>query len=49
MPPRSCFLREGQCQAHISILPPLGARIPTAPAFHPLPLGEGWGEGNRLT
>ena len=48
-PPRSCFLREGQCQTHIFILPPRGARIPTAPAFHPLPLGEGRGEGSRLT
>ena len=47
-PPLSCDLWEGRDQAHVSVLLPLGDRIHTAPAFHPLPLGEGWGEGSSL-
>jgi len=47
-PPLSCDLWEGRDQARVSVLLPLGDRIPTAPAFHPLPLGEGWGEGSSL-
>ena len=48
-PLRSYLLRDDRHQAHICVLLPLEATIPTAPAFHPLPLGEGWGEGSRLT
>ena len=35
--------------APIFLVFPLAVSTPAEPVFHPLLLGAGWGEGNRLT